>query len=81
MRSAGRLSTVGWEFAISVIACFFAGFWADKKFGTSPWLTLGGLVLGMMTGFWTLYKVTRALQKESEEAERNERGRGQKGDE
>lgn len=76
MRSAGRLSAVGWEFAIATIGCFLAGYWADKKLGTSPGLTIGGLALGMSTGFWILFKAVRQMTKEADELEREERRGG-----
>jgi F0F1-type ATP synthase assembly protein I len=34
----------------------FAGYWADKKFGTSPWLMLGGIVLGATAGFILFFR-------------------------
>jgi ATP synthase protein I len=70
MRAAGRLSAVGWELAISVIACFLAGIWADGKLGTEPWLAIVGLVIGMGAGFWILFKAVRAANEAAEEEDR-----------
>ena len=32
------------------------GVWLDKRFGTSPWLTLLGAVIGMTGGFVSFFK-------------------------
>jgi F0F1-type ATP synthase assembly protein I len=66
LRSAGRLSAIGWEFAISVIGCLLLGWWADKKLGTAPILALVGVGLGTATGFWILFKAVRELNQEAE---------------
>lgn len=72
LRSAGRMSAVGWEFAAAVVGCLLLGWWADKKLGTSPWLSMVGLVLGSFAGFWTLFKAARELSRESTEDERSD---------
>jgi ATP synthase protein I len=32
------------------------GIWLDKKFATSPWLTLLGVIIGMTGGFISFFK-------------------------
>ena len=32
------------------------GVWLDGKFGTSPWLTLAGAIIGMTGGFISFFK-------------------------
>lgn len=78
MAAAGRASAVGIELAVSFLGCFLLGYWLDGKLGTSPALTLVGLVLGAFAGFWALYKTvkqTEARMAAAEEAERRERQR------
>jgi F0F1-type ATP synthase assembly protein I len=35
------------------------GYLLDGKLGTKPWLAVGGLLLGIVVGFYELIKVTR----------------------
>ena len=53
----GIYGAVGFQLAISVVAGLFAGQWADSKLGTGPWLTLVGLVIGSIAGFYNLIRI------------------------
>jgi ATP synthase protein I len=53
-------SSVGLELGISVLIGLLFGMWLDGKWGTEPWLMLGGLVLGLVAGFRA---VLRAVQR------------------
>jgi ATP synthase protein I len=66
MRSAGRISAVGMEFAGAVIGCLLIGYWIDGKIGTSPWLTIVGVVLGSVAGFRALYRAAKVMQAQAE---------------
>jgi F0F1-type ATP synthase assembly protein I len=33
-----------------------AGYWLDRRLGTSPWLFLVGATLGLVAGFYQFYK-------------------------
>jgi ATP synthase protein I len=35
------------------------GYWADGHFGTSPWLTLTGVFLGIAGAFYELFRILR----------------------
>jgi len=48
---------IGWVLAVSVGAGTALGVWADRRFGTSPWLTLTGLFLGMTAGFVNVFRI------------------------
>ncbi len=73
MQSAGRASAIGIELAVSIIGCLVAGWWADGKLGTSPWLTLLGLFLGTFAGGMSLYKMAKAMEKAALDFEDEER--------
>jgi len=45
-RLAGRYSSLGVEMAICIGGTTWAGYYADQKFGTKPWLFLFGLIVG-----------------------------------
>ena len=52
-----EITSLGMEFALTIIAGGGLGYWLDKKCGTSPWL----LVIGVLSGFALgLYIVIRS---------------------
>jgi len=57
---------VGLDIAIPVVLGLFGGSWLDKKYGTNPWLTVVGMVLGVAVGFNMLFRVARKLNYELE---------------
>jgi F0F1-type ATP synthase assembly protein I len=71
LRDAGAIS-IGIELVVSVILGLVAGAWLDRRFGTGPWLTLLGIVVGSAAGFRSLLQYTRraAAREEREDRER-----------
>lgn len=68
----GDLMGMGMVFPIAIALGFFIGRWAGGKLG-HPRIGMGvGLVWGVATGFWELYKTTVRLDR-YDEAERRER--------
>lgn len=47
-----------------------AGFWVDHRWGTLPWLTVAGVVLGLFVAGRHLFEFLRRLERE------DKRGRG-----
>jgi len=58
VQSGGRGAGAGVEFGAAVVVFTLLGLWADRAFGTRPWLMLVGLVLGFGGG---LVHLMRAL--------------------
>ncbi|HEY4180983.1 MAG TPA: AtpZ/AtpI family protein [Kofleriaceae bacterium] len=54
-------SSVGLELGISVILGLLGGYYLDQRFGTTPWLMLVFLLLGLVAGF---RGVVRAVKRE-----------------
>ncbi len=71
LRDAGAIS-IGIELVVSVIIGLVAGSWLDRRFGTAPWLTLLGIVVGSAAGFRSLLRYTKraAAREEREDRER-----------
>ncbi|HET7583706.1 MAG TPA: AtpZ/AtpI family protein [Gemmatimonadaceae bacterium] len=67
---AGPLAGAGLQFAITIFLFLFLGQWLDRKWGTTPWLTVGGAFLGATAGFVSLYRTLMAAQKRDEEKRR-----------
>lgn len=55
----GIYSAIGFQFAIAVLAGLFLGNYLDEKWGTSPILTLIGLIFGFTGGLYNLIKVLK----------------------
>jgi ATP synthase protein I len=70
-KSAGSYSTVGLEFAISVLFGLFVGQWLDGKWSTHGWLTAVGFGFGLAAGARAVYRaLVRANRQADEEARR-----------
>lgn len=52
-------STVGIQLVLSTFVGFGMGYFLDKFLGTSPWLTIVFLLLGIFAGFRELLRVAR----------------------
>ncbi|MCK5218274.1 AtpZ/AtpI family protein [bacterium] len=50
---------------IMLAACIFVGtgigVWLDRWLGTRPWLTIGFMLLGIVAGFYNVFKIVSAL--------------------
>jgi len=58
-----QVSSLGFAVALAVVIGLAVGYWLDKLFGTSPWLTLIFLVLGIVAGFRNLYVIGKKSQE------------------
>ena len=60
MRSAAMLLAIPTLLIISPLVGFFLGDLGDKRFNTSPWLSLAGLALGFVAAgreVWLIYRL------------------------
>ena len=55
-RSWAQWTGAGFEFAASVLLFFFLGTWADATWGTQPWMTVAGALLGVVVGMYLLIR-------------------------
>jgi F0F1-type ATP synthase assembly protein I len=55
-RSWAQWTGAGFEFAASVLLFFFLGSWADATWGTQPWMTVAGALLGVVVGMYLLIR-------------------------
>ena len=60
----GTIGDTTWRMFVPTIGLTFAGVYADKSFGTKPWLTTGGIILGTVIAGLL---VKRQLQKVNNE--------------
>jgi F0F1-type ATP synthase assembly protein I len=69
----GRYGTVGIELIVSMALGYYGGRWLDEKAGAHGWLTGAGAFLGVVVGFYSLWKASRAMTEDAIRAEREER--------
>ncbi|MFH1139256.1 MAG: AtpZ/AtpI family protein [Pseudomonadota bacterium] len=62
-------STMGISMVLATVIGLGIGFFLDRYFGTSPWLTLIFLVLGIIAGFNNLYVIMKKVQRMEDEAD------------
>ena len=66
VRQIGVLSGVGLTLVISTVLGLWGGYALDGWLGTSPWLTLIGLLFGIAAGFINLFRAVGAFDGERE---------------
>ncbi len=68
-RSFGELASVGVAMVLATVIGLAAGYYADRWLGTSPWLMLFGLGLGIAAGFVTLFRSVKSAERNLENDE------------
>ena len=66
-----REALAGYQLAIqissillcSVFGSLFGGIWLDRQLGTTPWLMLVLMVVGIVVATYTIYRTVKASQK------------------
>lgn len=56
----GRYATLGIQYALSIALLTGLGWWLDGRWGTTPWLLVAGVVLGVVAGFVNLVRAVPA---------------------
>ena len=62
-RALSELSTIGLALVIATVIGLAGGYYLDHWLGTSPWLTLIGLILGIVAGFVNLFRAVKRAEK------------------
>jgi|ERR1700693_1330198 ATP synthase protein I len=62
-RKAGPYIDASWQLAGAVGLGTLAGWWLDKKLGTTPWLLVAGALFGIGLGFYLFFKILMHLNK------------------
>jgi len=56
---------VGLELAAAVAGFTLAGYWIDRHYGSQPWGTIIGVVLGLIGGLYNLVKQSLQAAREA----------------
>ena len=63
MRAVGVATGLGCSIVAALILCIGGGVWLDSRFGTSPVLTLLGVVLGLVVAGYQLWELAKVGSK------------------
>lgn len=66
LATLGVYGAIGFQLAISVVIGVMLGRWLDARWGTTPWLTIGGMLLGSGAGFWNLIRLLKWKDKDGD---------------
>jgi len=62
-RAAGLLGSIGMVMALSAFVGFGLGYALDRWLGTTPWLSVAGLLLGVAAGFREAFSIIRRFAR------------------
>ncbi len=62
LRTAGLLLAIPTLLIVAPLVGFFIGNWLDKRFHTTPWLMIAGLVLGFVAAGRETYQIYKRYQ-------------------
>jgi ATP synthase protein I len=63
VREAAPLLGIGSTLALTVALGVGLGFWADRRWGTTPFLTLAGAILGLVMGMYGFIKTVTGKKR------------------
>jgi ATP synthase protein I len=59
------VGTIGISMVAAVAVGLFGGRALDNWLNTSPWFTIAGIVLGMISGLWATYKRVTEVERDN----------------
>jgi ATP synthase protein I len=65
-REGLQATTLGWELALPIFGGVLAGYFLDRLFGTGHVFTLGLLFLGIVAGYYSVWRFIRRLDRKSD---------------
>ncbi|NPV48067.1 MAG: AtpZ/AtpI family protein [Armatimonadetes bacterium] len=68
LRAAAIVSGIGFTMAVSVALGALGGAWLDRRWGTEPWLTVIGFLLGTIGGFLEMLRLVALAGKGKDRA-------------
>ena len=75
LKRAFAYTTVGLQLAVTLLVFVYAGHKLDIRFNTEPWYLIAGVVVGMVLGFYNLFKELGRLEREPKPSAANRKRR------
>jgi ATP synthase protein I len=66
-KGLAELTSIGMTMVLCTVIGLAGGYFGDRWLHTSPWLTIGGLLLGIVAGFVSLFRTVRQADQELDE--------------
>ena len=63
-KSLGEVASIGMTMVAATVIGLGAGYYGDRWLGTTPWLTLVGLLFGIAAGFVNLFRSAKAAERQ-----------------
>jgi ATP synthase protein I len=67
-KALAELSTIGMAMVLATVIGLAGGYFLDRWLGTTPWLTLIGLGLGIAAGFVNLFRSVRTAERKLDDS-------------
>jgi len=58
-QAIGMVSGLGIQMVACVVVGLIIGKAVDRWLGSGPWFAVGGIVVGMLTGLWSVWRMVR----------------------
>jgi ATP synthase protein I len=68
-KALGELSSIGITLVVATVIGLAGGYYLDRWLGTSPWLTLIGLMFGIAAGFVNLFRTVKRAERNIDDSE------------
>jgi ATP synthase protein I len=68
-KALGDVAQVGIALVVATVIGLAGGYYADRWLGSSPWLTLIGLGVGIAAGFVNLFRSVKAAERDLDDAD------------
>jgi ATP synthase protein I len=67
-KALAELSTIGMTMVLATVIGLAGGYFLDRWLGTTPWLTLIGLGLGIAAGFVNFFRSVRTAERKLDDS-------------
>ena len=66
-KALAELSSIGMTLVLATVIGLAGGYFLDRALGTSPWLILIGLGLGIAAGFVNLFRSVKRAERDADD--------------
>jgi len=66
-KALAELSSIGMTLVLATVIGLAGGYYLDRWLGTSPWLVMIGLGLGIAAGFVSLFRSVKRTERDADD--------------